>query len=995
MSALARMPAGGSFAEGLVGNLAKLASRLDFHRLLDQHGRLLKVETALPQLALIPERMVMKERIGQPFELTLDCLSTSVHFELKRLIGEQVSLRLLQADGSYKPWHGYVLEAAQLGADGGVARYRLVTGPWLAFLALRRDSFVFQDKTALDIVEDVFRDHPSAHWRIEVTEPLRTRSLCVQYRESDLEFVARLLAEEGLSYHFEHLDGEAAQDADAKAHAKHVMVITDRASERPDLGAVRFTSQHPSANLDEQRDAIDAFAGERRVTPNAVTLGSWDYRRLAGIAAQTHSALDLGELPTLEQYDGSGAYRYEDAAHAERAAALALAALELQAKHFEGQGGARHFEAGRTFSLIDHPLYGANTSAFNYAGALAAQRQRPDNAFTLLAIEHHATNNLGTQAAELLGLTALEHGTYRNHFHAAPAAAPVVPRFIRKPTAQGLQTAVVVGLAGEALTTDRDHRVKIQFPWQRGERALAGGLPHDASSAEPQGNAPGNERSGTWVRVALPSAGANWGAVFTPRIGTEVAVEFIEADIDRPVIVGQLYNGQDTPPFAAGIDSGVNHAGVLSGLHTASLDHSGFNQWTLDDATGQMRMRLLSSYMASELGLGHLIQQGAHGAQRGNWRGLGFELNTQGWTTLRAECGLFVSTSARAGTYGSAQSTQMDASEAVSQLKGARNLGQRLSDVAAAGAAHPLTTHDAGQAVEKLLDTIDPAKNGKHDGPVGGQLAKKAEGRTFTEPVEAFDTPVVLFDTPSTAGMTSEASIAHYAGQDLSITAQGDVQHTAAHTYASVSGQTTSLYAHAGGIKTIAANGPVSLRAHTDELQILADQEVTVISVNDEIRIDANSRIELIAGQTSIVLEGGNVTFSCPGKFEVKGGGHAFLGGASAAVAATGLPVGLAGTLTHYIEVERRYFDGAAVQGAPVKITFSDGSVRTGKLGADGLLRVEGVEAGLADIEIGEDERDWTPDVVEQTPNPAYGKTLSAEKAAQLHELFFGGARHE
>ena len=274
MSALAHTPAGTSLAAESAGSLAQLASRLDFHRLLDQHGRLLKVETALPQLALIPERMVMKERVGQPFELTLDCLSTSVAFELKRLIGEQVSLRLLQADGSYKPWHGYVLEAAQLGADGGVARYRLVTGPWLSFLALRRDSFVFQDKTALEIVEEVFRDHPSAHWRVDGTDSLRRRSLCVQYRESDLAFVQRLLAEEGLSYHFEHLDGEAAQDAGTKAHAKHVLVITDRAAERIDLGDVRFTSQHPTANLDEQRDAIDAFACEHRVIPNAVTLAA-------------------------------------------------------------------------------------------------------------------------------------------------------------------------------------------------------------------------------------------------------------------------------------------------------------------------------------------------------------------------------------------------------------------------------------------------------------------------------------------------------------------------------------------------------------------------------------------------------------------------------------------------------------------------------------------------------------------------------------------------
>jgi type VI secretion system secreted protein VgrG len=122
---------------------------------------------------------------------------------------------------------------------------------------------------------------------------------------------------------------------------------------------------------------------------------------------------------------------------------------------------------------------------------------------------------------------------------------PVVPRFLRKPTAPGAQTAIVVGLAGEPLTTDRDHRVKVQFPWQRGTAPLAGGLNHEgspASSNSADGNAPGDETSGTWVRVAGPSAGANWGTMFTPRIGSEVLVDFIEGDVDRPVILGGLYN---------------------------------------------------------------------------------------------------------------------------------------------------------------------------------------------------------------------------------------------------------------------------------------------------------------------------------------------------------------------------------------------------------------------------------------------------------------------
>jgi type VI secretion system secreted protein VgrG len=199
-----------------------------------------------------------------------------------------------------------------------------------------------------------------------------------------------------------------------------------------------------------------------------VALGSWNYRNLAGASAELASALDLGEVPWLEQYDGSGAYRFADTQAAERAARLALGALELQAKRFAGQGGARVLRAGAQFQLIDHPLYGANTTAMSYAAALTASHPRPDNAFTVLAVEHHVANNLGDQAAELLKQTALAKGGYRNQFQAVPAAAPVLPAPARAPTAPYLLTARVVGLQDEALTTERDHRVKVQFHFQRG-----------------------------------------------------------------------------------------------------------------------------------------------------------------------------------------------------------------------------------------------------------------------------------------------------------------------------------------------------------------------------------------------------------------------------------------------------------------------------------------------------------------------------------------------
>jgi len=212
--------------------LSDLASRFGFVNLLSQRQRLLQMDTALPGAALIPERTRITEAVDAPFEIEIDALSTSAYFELASLVGEQITLRLLRADGSYRPWHGYVLRAAQLGGDGGLARYRISMAPWLSLLQQRRDSFMFQDLTALEIIEEVFKDHRQANWRVAVTDTLRRRSVCTQYRETDFEFVTRLLAEEGLSYHFEHLDGDAAAEADRSGQARHCMVIQDTQAAR-------------------------------------------------------------------------------------------------------------------------------------------------------------------------------------------------------------------------------------------------------------------------------------------------------------------------------------------------------------------------------------------------------------------------------------------------------------------------------------------------------------------------------------------------------------------------------------------------------------------------------------------------------------------------------------------------------------------------------------------------------------------------------------------
>jgi type VI secretion system secreted protein VgrG len=836
---------------------------------LNQHARLITLASSqdsdLPE-TLAAEQFTGREAVNELFCFDVDALSTSTDLDIDSFIGEELTVTLLQPDGSRRAWHGLCTEAAWLGADGGLARYRLHLEPALALLERRRDSYIFQDKNARDIVTELLADYPQVAFDFDLTQELPTRAICTQYRESDLAFFVRLLASEGLSWRFEHEAGEGGQ-------ARHRLIIFDsRAIAPPTPGG--DTIRFHGVRATERDDAIDGFSARRRIAANGVAISSWDPGQLLAPAAEQRSNLDAGNVPAMWLYDGSGERIVSERSAADAHSELMLQALELENKQFEGTGAARRLAAGHAFNLTQHDRY-----------------PEGDNSFTVLWVRHEARNNFDTGIAQA-ARAGIENGTYRNTFGCVRDTVAIVPALTAEPltiTAPGAQCARVVGLTDSVSTTTRDHQVRIQFAWQRGSRPNPGGLPHDTDSA---GCAPGDERSGTWVRVAEALAGPNWGTLFTPRVGTEVLVDFLEGDIDRPVIVAQLFTGSDLPPFAAGVDSGVDHAGTLSGIHSHNFDGGGFNQWQLDDTQGQVRTRLATSTASTQLNLGYLIQQAPGSAQRGAYRGSGFELRTDAWAVLRGGEGVLVSTSARSRQGCGVSSTQMDAAEAISLLKGAQSLGKTLGDAAAQQQA--LFSKDAATAQTDFTALLDPKEKGKFDNAVNGQTALKAKSGAreldAAQPVEKFGASVVLMDSPASINLATPASTVLYAGRQLSFTTQSDLHMRAAHTASMVAANAVSLFTHGGGIQAIAGNGPVSLQAHTDGLEIVADKEITVISVNDCIEIKAKQKIVLQAGQSAITLEGGDITFACPGKFSVKGGKHLFDKGASRNSALDALP---------------------------------------------------------------------------------------------------------
>ncbi len=849
---------------------AALPSRDTFTKFLSQHARLIEIETPLPSAALVVEKMSWREGISELTHMDIDCLSTSANFELKALIGEEVTVRLLQADGTRRAWHGLVFAAAQLGGDGGLARYRLTVESWLAETRYRRDCRILQDKNAIDLVEAVLDNYPrrSVEFRVssQTTAKLPKYAITTQYRETDLDFILRVLARDGLSFYFEHdqTQNASGKDDSSTPQSKHTLVIVDSTYHWP--ACAQENIRFHRLSFTEAEDSIHTLSTSREVQPNMVTVASWDHRNLIAHSAQETTVADNGELPTLEDYSGSGQYRYTNAADAERVALNRMQYYELASKTVYAEASARLIDPGHAFNLTEHSDFAAG-----------------DNRLLVRWVEHEAANNIEPGMRNVVEHPGVEYGSYRNRAALVRAKIPIVPQWRQAPKMPGLHTGLVVGIDGEPVSTDRDLRVKVQFPWQRGAQPNPGGL--DADKA----NAPGNEKSGTWMRVSQAMAGPNWGAHFVPRIGTEVLVEFIEGDPDRPIIVASLYNGQDDQPFAAGIDSGVNHPGVISGYHTPTLDGSGYNQWVTDDASGQLRQRVMSSTAATQLNLGYLVQQSANSANRGAWRGEGFELATDGWSCTRAAQGLLYSTSPRPN----GASTQMDCAESLSQLKAAQDLGKALSDSASAQKALKLEGHDPNKAVDSFIKIIDPKQEGKYEGAIGGQAATKPAGdaRSGGDPVERFSKPIILTDTPASMLLATPAATTLYAGRTLMGIFRDDAQISVAHTFSNVSGKITSLYTHAGDIQVVAANGPVSLQAHTDKLDVLADKSITVTSVNDEIEVMAQ-KIRLVAGNAEIVLDGGNITMRCPNTWDVKGSNHAFTGPASDPASLPALPVG-------------------------------------------------------------------------------------------------------
>jgi type VI secretion system secreted protein VgrG len=493
-----------------------------------QDNRPMRVDTALDTDVLMLEGFSGDEAVSSPYGYTLDLMSENPAIAAADVLRTPVLVTVYTLEGTGERYiHGLVRSFAQLDQSEGLTSYRAEIVPWLWFLSLSTDCRIFQNLTVPDIVTQVFKDLGYSDYQLKLVKPHPKRVFCVQYRESHFNFVSRLLEEEGIFYFFEHTKG------------KHSLVLSD------DNGAVKPCPVQSKARMAtdagqwQKEDVVTSWEQEDHVQTGKVTLRDYDFEQPS---LQLEASV-AGQYPE-EHYAYPGRYTTLD--DGDRFARLHLEGEEARQQIARGGGTCRTFQSGYRFDLKDH------------------YRKDANQAYMLLEVRHsgRAGDYRSWESAPF---------DYRNDFTAIPYSVPYRPlRTTPKPRIWGTQTALVVGKAGEEIWTDKQGRVKVQFYWDRlGKK---------------------DENSSCWIRVSQPWAGKGWGALAVPRIGQEVVVEFLEGDPDQPIIVGRVYNAEQTPPYDPG------KGGVVSGMRSNTHKGKGYNEMSMDDTAGKEKITIHAQY---------------------------------------------------------------------------------------------------------------------------------------------------------------------------------------------------------------------------------------------------------------------------------------------------------------------------------------------------------------------------------------------------------------
>jgi type VI secretion system secreted protein VgrG len=564
-----------------------------------QDKRILTVTTPLGKDVLLINNFTGTERISRLFSFNLQLLAerdraSSVSAE--KLIGQKVSVSLELRGGKRRFFHGIVSQFTEGERDERFQYYQAEVVPWFWLLTLTSDCRIFQDLTVPEIIRKVFKDLGFTDFREALTRNYTKWDYCVQYRETDFNFVSRLMEQEGIFYFFEHKED------------KHTLVLADSPRAHAPCPGQPEARYYADAGMGEREDTVGSWKVEQTLRPGKYAMRDYHFEmpgKTLEVAEPSihgtngHRNLEVFDYPGeyAQQFNKPGQRLGDVEPEARKLVKLRMEEEETPHQIITGFSYCRSFAAGFRFDLTGH--------------------WNAKNPYVLISVDHSVSQSPTYFTGELVD------APYHNSFTCLPQSIPFRPsRQSLRPLVQGPQTAVVVGPSGEEIFTDKYGRVKVQFHWDReGKR---------------------DENSSCWIRVAQGWAGKQWGAMYIPRIGQEVIVDFLEGDPDQPIITGSVYNAEQMPFY------NLPEFKTLSYVKSdSSKGGKGFNELRFEDKKGSEQVFIHSQRRMDVRALGSLYETNhadrhvVIGLPKGTEQGGNFNLTVGGDNNIHVKGGRY------------------------------------------------------------------------------------------------------------------------------------------------------------------------------------------------------------------------------------------------------------------------------------------------------------------------------------------------------------------
>lgn len=496
--------------------------------------RLIQIRNALLDADCIALGLTVRERMSVEPYYQLELVSPQADLDLDGLLGSVMGVDIDVDEGNSRSLHMHVMAAYDTGQMDDKYTYTLELGSWLSFLAENRNCRIFQNLTVPQIVAQVFTAHNRTDYVFLLERDYEPREYCVQFLESDLQFVKRLLEAEGIYFYVTH-------DAN-----RHEVIMSD--TQRFDELLEPYAAMHFLPDGEEQRaiagrEGVQRLQRSRRIRPNNVALRDFDYH-VPGKRLDTDAQVEQAALTdiTLQHYDyGTG---YMDPVRGEYLARVRLEAMQAESHMLQGTSNARGLHFGAAFTLRGHPDGNRNRRYHIIGVEQVFVQDGPDSS--------SSGRNVGSK------------------FWALPDDQPFRPLLkTRRPSVSGIQSATVVGPEKSEVHTDKLGRIRVHFHWDRYKNT--------------------EEDASCWIRVSQAWAGKGWGVIAMPRVGQEVLITYVDGDLDRPLVTGIVYNGDNPTPYDLPKD--IRYSGMV----TRSLKHGknhNASQLTFDDQRGAERVMI-------------------------------------------------------------------------------------------------------------------------------------------------------------------------------------------------------------------------------------------------------------------------------------------------------------------------------------------------------------------------------------------------------------------